>query len=271
MGTSKNGQPPFSLSDVQPIAGEDTFGSGGSNVAPNQGVPAMGAVLLDIMKRHAKQVASPTALQAIVSADRADGQLILTLDTYTLWAWEPANATAADATHIAPTDVGAGAGRFVAVATTPVAAATDSTAGTLSAADKTKLDSGNVIAQASLHVTAATVAALGGSTTGHIDFAAALPAGARFLGAVYKVNTKFQNAGDTATIDSDLGDGTTADLYLGDADLHTTGEKFAGDATAKQFQDAGAVTPRASFTASVNLNLITAGDAVAKIFYVVSA
>jgi len=119
MGTSKNGQPPFSLSDVQPIAGEDTFGSGGANVAPNQGVPAMGAVLLDIMKRHAKQVANPTALRAIVAADRADGQLIVTLDTYTLWTWEPASAVAADSTHVAPTDVGAGVGRYVALATTP--------------------------------------------------------------------------------------------------------------------------------------------------------
>jgi hypothetical protein len=117
----------------------------------------------------------------------------------------------------------------------------------------------------------ADVAALGASMTGHIDFAAALPANSRFLGATVKVATLFQNAGDTATIDTDLGDGTTADLYIGDANLHTTGEKFKGDASANQFQEAGAVTPRITFTSSVNLSTITAGSATYKLFYIVLA
>ncbi len=127
------------------------------------------------------------------------------------------------------------------------------------------------IVEASFAITQAAVAALGSTTTGHLDFAGALPANARFLGALISVTTKFQNAGDTATIDSDIGDGSTADLYLGDADLHTTGEKFAGDAGGKQFQTAAAVTPRVSFTSSVNLSLITAGAAVAKVFYIILA
>lgn len=270
MGTSVNGQPPFSPSDVQPKAGVDSFGSGGANLVPGQGIPSAGAVLLDLLKRIGRAVANTAGLQATKAADRFDGALVITLDTYTLWVWESGNATAADGTHIQPSDV-SGNGRFVAVATTPVADATDGTDGLMSADDKTKLDSGNVIVQSSKAIAAADVAALGASTTGHIDFAGALPAGARFLGAVWKVTTKFQNAGDTATIDSDLGDGTTADLYIGDADLHTTGEKFAGDATAKQFQDAGAVTLRISFTSSVNLSTITGGAGTVKFFYVVSA
>jgi len=113
--------------------------------------------------------------------------------------------------------------------------------------------------------------ALGAVMTGTIAFAAPLPANARYMGALWSVTTKFQNAGDTATIDSDLGDGTTADLYIGDADLHTTGEKFAGDASGKQFQNAAAVTPTLTFTSSVNLSTITAGAGVAKLFYIVLA
>jgi hypothetical protein len=118
MGTSVNGKPPFSPSDVQPIAGTDTFGSGGKNFAPNQGNPSVGAVLLDLLKRIARPVANVAALQATVEADRADGMQIVTLDTYTLWVWKDADATAADANHIEPTDTsaGSGLGRWVSMA-----------------------------------------------------------------------------------------------------------------------------------------------------------
>jgi hypothetical protein len=110
--TSKNGAAPFSPSDVDP----NKFGSGGANIAPNQGVPAMGRVLNDLLGRVASPVANVTALQATLAADRVDGQTVLTLDTYTFWVWKATDATAADANHIAPTDLAGGAGRFVNLA-----------------------------------------------------------------------------------------------------------------------------------------------------------
>jgi hypothetical protein len=128
---------------------------------------------------------------------------------------------------------------------------------------------GKGILTASKAIGFADLNALGGVMTGTIAFAAALPASARFMGALWSVTTKFQNAGDTATLDSDLGDGTTPDLYIGDADLHTTGEKFAGDAGGKQFQNAAAVTPTLTFTCSVNLSTLSAGAGVAKLFYAI--
>ena len=116
MGTSKNGLPPFSPSDVQktPTSTPD-FGSGGRSLIPNQGYPAVGPILYALLQRIATAAANVAALQATVENDRADGQLVVTLDTYTLWVWKNADTTAADAAHIAPTDVGAGAGRFVNV------------------------------------------------------------------------------------------------------------------------------------------------------------
>ena len=115
MTTSVNGQAPFSPSDVDP----NKFGSGGSNVAPNQGVPAVGRVLNDLLKRIGTPVANAAGLQATVQADRADGQLVMTLDTYTLWVWENASTTAVSATVIEPADVsvGSGIGRFHKLAT----------------------------------------------------------------------------------------------------------------------------------------------------------
>jgi hypothetical protein len=114
MGTSVNGQGPVSLSDVTP----SSYGSGGANLAPNQGgtnggVPSLGIVLAALLARLGTPVANVAALQATVAADRADGMLVVTLDSYTPWVWKAGDATAADAAHIAPTDVGAGNGRFV--------------------------------------------------------------------------------------------------------------------------------------------------------------
>lgn len=116
MGTSKNGLPPFSPSDVQKTpASTPDFGSGGRSVAPNQGYPAMGPILYALLQRIGSAVANVAALRATVENDRADGMLVVTLDTYTVWVWKDADTTAADAAHIEPTDTaaGSGAGRFV--------------------------------------------------------------------------------------------------------------------------------------------------------------
>jgi hypothetical protein len=99
----------FSVSDIS-----DTFGSGGANIAPGQGIPNLRDILRDLLSRSAAPVANVAALQATLAANRVAGQEILTLDTSTTWVWKPADTTAVDSTHVAPTDVGGGAGRWVA-------------------------------------------------------------------------------------------------------------------------------------------------------------
>lgn len=98
----------FQVSDIS-----DTFGSGGSNVPPSQGIPNLRDLFRQILGVTSAPVANVAALQATLAQDRVDGQQILTLDTYTVWVWKAADATAANATHVAPTDVGGGAGRWV--------------------------------------------------------------------------------------------------------------------------------------------------------------
>ncbi len=107
----------------------DTFGSGGSNVVPGQGVPNLRDLFRDILGRIYAPVANVAALQATLAADRVDGQQVVTLDTYTVWVWKVADATAADSTHVAPTDVGAGAGRWVADASSVESPDTPATIG----------------------------------------------------------------------------------------------------------------------------------------------
>lgn len=116
MGTSVQGKAPFSPSDVD----STKFGSGGSNVVPHTGRPAMGAVLNDLLGRISGAVANTAALQATVQADRVDGMIVLTLDTYTLWTWKNGSTTSTSGTVIEPTDTaaGSGTGRFVALSTT---------------------------------------------------------------------------------------------------------------------------------------------------------
>jgi len=114
----------FNVSDIV-----DTFGSAGSNVPPNQGIPNLRDLFRDVLGRLSAPVANVAGLQATLAANRVNGQLILTLDTYTTWVWKASDATAADSTHVAPTDVGAGAGRWVAETTTPEAADTPATIG----------------------------------------------------------------------------------------------------------------------------------------------
>jgi hypothetical protein len=91
----------------------DSFGSGGANVPPNQGVPSLRDAIASTLARHHSAVANTTALQATLAKNRVDGQLVVKLDDYSVWAWEAASAAGADSTHVAPTDVGVGAGRWV--------------------------------------------------------------------------------------------------------------------------------------------------------------
>src|SRR5882672_2321302 len=91
----------------------DNFGSGGSNVVPGQGVPNMRDGLRAALGSFAPPYADSTAMTASLAKDRVDGQVTVLLSDYTKWTWKAADAAAADSTHVAPTDVGVGAGRWV--------------------------------------------------------------------------------------------------------------------------------------------------------------
>lgn len=93
----------------------DRFGSGGANSAPSgaEGNPTHRNVARSILGAITPQFADTTALTASLAADRVNGQLAVRVSDYSIWVWKPADATAVDATHIAPTDVGVGAGRWV--------------------------------------------------------------------------------------------------------------------------------------------------------------
>lgn len=96
---------------------KDTFGQGGANIPPagGGGTPSMRDVLRAALAAHGSAYANVAALQASLAANRVDGQVVVKLDDYTLWVWNAASATAADASHIAPTDLAGGNGRWIPV------------------------------------------------------------------------------------------------------------------------------------------------------------
>lgn len=99
----------------------DQLGDGGAGLSPGDGsgpsdISKFGnliTILRSLRAANWPQLANLAAFQATIAANRADGQMALKLDDYTQWVWKAADATAADANHIVPTDVGAGAGRWV--------------------------------------------------------------------------------------------------------------------------------------------------------------
>lgn len=114
---------------------------------------------------------------------------------------------------------------------------------------------------ASKAVDAAAIAALGASTTGAIDFDAALPAGAVRLGAYIDVTTGVNNAGDTATTAADIGqkDGDTDGWIDGAADNLVSVAKVASPVGALPLAFEGGVVPTIALTSDVNLSTITKG------------
>lgn len=100
---------------------QKNFGSGGANYAPGKatGSPTAVDVLASLLASVAVAYANAAGLTSSLAKHRVDGQIAITLDTYTLWVWENASAAAADSTHVAPTDLSGGAGRWVAFSTTP--------------------------------------------------------------------------------------------------------------------------------------------------------
>lgn len=90
-----------------------SFGSGGAASFPEPSRVTLPRAVQSLMATHSAPVANTAALTASLAKDRVNGMLAVKLDDYSLWVWKSADATAADATHVAPTDVGAGAGRWV--------------------------------------------------------------------------------------------------------------------------------------------------------------
>lgn len=91
------------------------LGEGGAHLAAGKsaGDPGIDEILQGLGGRVGGPYADSTALTASLAENRGDGQLAVKLDDYSIWVWKNASVTAADATHIAPTDVGVGAGRWV--------------------------------------------------------------------------------------------------------------------------------------------------------------
>jgi hypothetical protein len=126
---------------------------------------------------------------------------------------------------------------------------------------------GVAIQEAVYTLTAAEVVALGAVLTGTLPFAAALPTGARYVGAEVNVTTA---AAGVTTLLAELGDGTTAAEYLADTvNLKATGKSApAGSATV--MQSAGGVTPTLTITSTgTDLNTVTGLVATVKLFYTV--
>ena len=96
---------------------KDTFGQGGANIPPGGGggSPSMRDVVRALLGSIGASYANVAGLQASLATNRVDGQLAIKLDDYTLWVWNATSATAADASHIAPTDLAGGAGRWMPV------------------------------------------------------------------------------------------------------------------------------------------------------------
>lgn len=92
----------------------DTFGSGGSNLPPGQGVTNLRDVLRVLLGAIGGAVANVAALEAVGPADRQDGMQVVALDTYTVFVWQVGNTTSPDATHVRPNDISGGnPGRWV--------------------------------------------------------------------------------------------------------------------------------------------------------------
>lgn len=98
----------------------DNFGEGGKDLAPDGASGPVANSLREKLRTLFGSIwagyADTTALTASLAKNRAAQQVTVLADG-SLWIWKPLDSTAADATHIAPTDVGVGAGRWVAFGT----------------------------------------------------------------------------------------------------------------------------------------------------------
>jgi hypothetical protein len=103
-----------------------------------------------------------------------------------------------------------------------------------------------------------------------VDFDAALPAGAVVIGAGINVTAAFDNVGDTASVEADLG------IKSGDRDAFCDGMSLDAIAKVGAISGAamgtlvGAITPSVNVKPDVNGDTLTKGAAVAYVIYVLA-
>lgn len=101
-----------------------------------------------------------------------------------------------------------------------------------------------------------------------IDYANALPADAFLLGTSVNVTDDFDD-GAACTTKVDIGvSGSTTSIIAGSADsLGTIARIVGGTKGASYCSIVGAITPRLTFTGSVNLNTLTKGSVTIAIYF----
>lgn len=233
----------------------DSMGSGGSGLAPDGASCKPGddlrSKLRTILAAIFPPYADSTALTASLAKNRADGQGAFKLDDYSLWVWKNADATAADATHIAPTDVGVGAGRWVKLAFAA---------------------SGTAAGEVQKFATTFNIAAIQGKTsTTAFNVGAVLPANARVVATEVLVTTPI-TGGTLSACTCKVGAGTeAADAMMAAQDVFTAAGTFSDPGT-NQVASRGGAQVKATLTATGDtLANATAGNITINVFYAVVA
>jgi hypothetical protein len=136
-------------------------------------------------------------------------------------------------------------------------------------------EAGSFIRVKEATITFAELNALGGVKSGAVDVGTVLPAGARFAGAELVVGTLFRDVGDTAAVTGDLGTETAGHEDWGvdgtANNLHTTGTKTGGTNMVTFGRTVSAEQASIKVTSDVNLDTLTAGSLVARVWYFILA
>ena len=225
------------------------------------------------------EVLSPSvdaaAVAAIASAVRQDGSICIKLDDYTPWVFEGGSAVGADAWHIVPT---VGTGRWVRrwpsladlanvaigaglIGSNAAGHAATTVVGQL-AEDRALINAGMQTQKRTLHVVEGDFAAVAAHfATLNLDVV--LPANSRIMGVEIRVATPFTGGGAASCV-ADIGTAGDPNAIVAAADVFAAavdGEAATiphGIAPNKMFAAAG-MQLTATFTASVNLQDLTAG------------
>ncbi len=233
------------LSDIK-----DGFGSGGANLVPGQGILSIRDVFRDLLSRTYPPVADTTGLTNSLAADRVDGMTAVKLDDYTGWIWKAADTTAADSTHVAPTDVGAGAGRWVQKSETSGTAQGD-------------------IQHVSIDVPLATI--IGKTSGAAFNVGAALPANAQVEDVYFNVLQVLAGGTISAATAKLQNTGETAGALLGGSagtDVFTATGKFATPVGTDPYSTRGGQQLQLTLTATGDtLAHATTGHLTIEIFY----
>lgn len=230
----------------------DDLGVGGKDLSPDGASGKPGEALRDLLRKlfaaQAVPVADTTALTNSLAVGRGDGQLVTVLADYSTWVWKAADATVADATHIAPTDVAAGAGRWVK---------TGGAGGT---------DTGEV-QKVSTTLNLAAIQALTSGTAFNVG--AVLPANARLVGAEIIVTTPVTGGTLSAVAATVQGGADAAGSILATQSVFAAAGTFA-PAGSNPYLSRGGQQIKATLTATGDtLAHATAGALTVNVFYAI--